>query len=77
MLDIGESLDDLEGLSFALDDSLNVTAGNDENVELFEMFVDLLEGGIGLKDDALLRLDSRSAGCIGAIECSGAYKCRD
>lgn len=77
LLDIGESLDDLEGLSFALNDSLNITAGDDEDVELFQMFVDLLEGGIGFKDDALLRLDSWSGGCIGAIKCSGAYECQD
>ena len=57
LLDLGKVLENVEGLGFGLDDGLEIAAGDDQDVEFGQFWLDLGICCVSLEDDSVCGFD--------------------
>lgn len=62
MLNLGEVLQNIQRLRLLLDNCLEISTWDDQDIELSELWLDLSVGGMGFEDDTVAGFDSRSGG---------------
>lgn len=72
LLQLGESLDDLEWLRFVLENSISSSTRDNEDVEFRETLMGGFDVNVGREGESLGRFDMLGFGCSGKLESIGS-----